>query len=147
MATPSTLQLAQQAGPKTQTQYEGSFLSYEPSPVFREELIIKNLKPYNIAGINSEPQGTVIYQQSPPDLSATEPLFSLEIAGFPVIFRNESPDNLIVPSTYLAYNIFKNPNPVGSNGPLSNDSYIAKIGAQVLKKSFWIQMRFIPNRV
>jgi len=135
MATPSTLQLAQQAGPKTQTQYEGSFLSYEPSQVFREELIIKNLKPYNIAGINSEPQGTVIYQQSPPDLSATEPLFSLEIAGFPVIFRNESPDNLIVPSTYLAYNIFKNPNPVGSNGPLSNDSYIAKIGAQVLKKS------------
>ena len=135
MATPSTLQLAQQAGPKTQTQYEGSFLSYEPSQVFREELIIKNLKPYNIAGINSEPQGTVIYQQTPPDLSATEPLFSLDIAGFTVIFRNENPDNLIVPSTYLAYNILTNPNPVGNNGPLSNDSYIAKIGAQVLKKS------------
>jgi outer membrane protein OmpA-like peptidoglycan-associated protein len=135
MATPSLLQQAQQAGPKTQTQTEESFLSYEPSQVFREELIIKNLKPYNIAGINSEPQGTVIYQQSQPDLSATEPLFSLDGTGFPVIFRNESPDNLIVPSTYLAYNIFKTPNPVGNNGPLSNDSYIAKIGAQVLKKS------------
>lgn len=94
MAKPSTLYQAQQAGPKTQTKTEGSFLSYEPSQVFREELIIKNLKPYNIAGINSEPQGTVIYQQSPPDLSATEPLFSLEGTGYPIIFRNESPDNL-----------------------------------------------------
>jgi hypothetical protein len=135
MAKPSTLYQAQQAGPKTQTKTEGSFLSYEPSQVFREELIIKNLKPYNIAGINSEPQGTVIYQQSPPDLSATEPLFSLDGTGFPIVFRNESPDNLVVPSSYLAYDIYKSTNPVGNSGSLSNDSYIAKIGAQVLKSS------------
>jgi hypothetical protein len=103
--------------------------------VFREELIIKNLVPYNIAGINSEPQGTVIYQQSVPDLAATEVLFSIDGLGLPVVFRNKTPDQLIVPSTYLAYSIFTSPNPVGNKGPLSNDSYLAKIGAQVLKKS------------
>ena len=146
MAKPSILYQAQQAGPKTQTQTEGSFLSYEPSQVFREELIIKNLKPYNIAGINSEPQGTVIYQQSPPDLSATEPLFSLDGTGFPIIFRNESPDNLIVPSSYLAYDIFKGTKSFSNSGPLSNDSYIAKIGAQVLKSSLLETNAFYINQ-
>ena len=135
MATPSTLQQAQQAGPKSQSQTEGSFLSYESSQVFREELIIKNLVPYNIAGINSEPQGTVIYQQSPPDLAATEQLFSIDGLGLTPVIRNENPDQLIVPSTYLAYNILTKTNPIGDKGPLSNDSYLAKIGAQSLKKS------------
>ena len=146
MATPSILQQAQQAGPKTQVQTQGSFLSYESSQVFREELIIKNLVPYNIAGINSEPQGTVIYQQSQPDLAATEPLFFINGLGLPIIFRNETPDQLIVPSTYLAYNVLTSSNPVGDKGPLSNDSYLAKIGAQVLKKSLLETNAFYINQ-
>jgi hypothetical protein len=146
MATPSTLQQAQQAGPKSQSQTEGSFLSYESSQVFREELIIKNLVPYNIAGINSEPQGTVIYQQSPPDLAATEQLFSIDGLGLTPVIRNENPDQLIVPSTYLAYNVLTSPNPVGDKGPLSNDSYLAKIGAQVLKKSLLETNAFYINQ-
>jgi hypothetical protein len=133
MATPSLLKKAQDTNKSTPS--TDSPLSYQSSQVFREELIIKNLVPYNIAGINSEPQGTVIYQQSVPDLAATEVLFTIDGLGMPVVFRNKTPDQLIVPSTYLAYSIFTNPNPVGDKGPLSNDSYLAKIGAQVLKKS------------
>jgi hypothetical protein len=133
MATPSLFKKTEEVIKSAPTPI--SPLSYDPSQIFREELIIKNLVPYNIAGINSEPQGTIIYQQSVPDLAATEELFSLDGIGLPPIFRNETPDQLIVPSSYLAYNIFTKPNPVGDKGPLSNDSYIAKIGAQVLKKS------------
>jgi len=48
----------------------GSFLSYEPSQIFRENLILLNLKPYTINGINSEPQGSISYLQTQPDLSA-----------------------------------------------------------------------------
>lgn len=53
----------------------GSFLSYEPSQVFRENLILLNLKPYTINGINSEPQGTINYQQTQPDLSSLKHYF------------------------------------------------------------------------
>jgi len=37
------------------------------------------------------------------------------------------------PSTYNAYDIYVEPNPQGNNGPLSADSYLAKISAQHLK--------------
>ena len=41
-----------------------------------------------------------------------------------------------VPSTYTPYNILLSDNPNGTNGSLSQDSYIAKLGAQTLKKDF-----------
>jgi hypothetical protein len=40
------------------------------------------------------------------------------------------------PSTYTPYEILSSDNPVGDEGPLSNDSYIAKLGAQNLKNLF-----------
>lgn len=134
MATSSLLSQAQNAGPKNFTPNQ-SPLSFDATQIFREELILKNLKPYKIEGINSEPQGTVVYQQSQPDLSATEVLFNLDGLGFSPIFRNLNPDATVIPSTYTAYNILKNNNPTGNNGSLSQDSYLAKIGSQVLKKS------------
>ena len=40
------------------------------------------------------------------------------------------------PSSYSPYNIISNNNPTGSNGPLSEDSFIAKLGAERLKFAF-----------
>ena len=40
------------------------------------------------------------------------------------------------PSSYTPYQIIFDENPVGDNGPLSNDSFIAKIGAERLKFAF-----------
>ena len=40
------------------------------------------------------------------------------------------------PSSYSPYAILTNTDPVGSDGPLSQDSYIAKIGAEQLNKAF-----------
>lgn len=134
MATSSLLYQAENAGPKKSTPNQ-SPLSFDATQIFREELIVKNLKPYKIEGINSEPQGTVVYQQSLPDLSATEVLFNVDTLGFTPIFRNLNPDATVIPSTYTAFNILKSNNPSGDNGSLSQDSYLAKIGSQVLKKS------------
>jgi hypothetical protein len=110
----------------------GSFLSYAPSQTFRENLILLNLKPYTIDGINSEPQGSVTYQQTLPDLSSPEILFPEDGSGIPVI-RNDNPGAKIIPSTYTAYNILKSTNIQGTPGSIAEDSYLAKIGAQVLK--------------
>jgi len=41
-----------------------------------------------------------------------------------------------VPSTYSPYNIILNDNPNGDNGSLSQDSFIARLGAKTLKKEF-----------
>jgi hypothetical protein len=40
------------------------------------------------------------------------------------------------PSSYSPYAILTNVDPVGSNGPLSQDSYLAKLGAEQLNKAF-----------
>jgi hypothetical protein len=41
-----------------------------------------------------------------------------------------------VASTYSPYDLIFSQNPTGSNGPLSQDTYLAKIGAQQLKSAF-----------
>jgi hypothetical protein len=110
----------------------GSFLSYAPSQTFRENLILLNLKPYNIDGINSEPQGSITYQQTLPDLSSPEILFPDDGSGTPVI-RNDTPGAKVIASTYTAYNILKSTNIQGTPGSIAEDSYLAKIGVQVLK--------------
>ena len=40
------------------------------------------------------------------------------------------------PSSYRTVSLILNPDPTGSNGPLSSDSYLAKLGASFYKKSF-----------
>ena len=130
MSTPSLLLQAQQAGPKSQPSGD-SPLSFASSNTFREELMLKNLKPYNFVGLNPGQQGSVIYQQTLPDLSSHEVLFTSS-DNF-LIYRNDNPDSLIVPSSYKAYNILTSNNPQGDGGSLSQDSYLAKIGSQVLQ--------------
>ena len=49
MSTPSLLLQAQQAGPKSQPSGD-SPLSFASSNTFREELMLKNLKPYKTEG-------------------------------------------------------------------------------------------------
>ena len=130
MSTPSLLLQAQQAGPKSQPSGD-SPLSFASSNTFREELMLKNLKPYNFVGLNPGQQGATIYQQTLPDLSSNEVLFTSS-DNF-LIYRNDNPGSLIVPSSYKAYNILTSNNPKGDGGSLSQDSYIAKIGSQVLQ--------------
>jgi outer membrane protein OmpA-like peptidoglycan-associated protein len=130
MPTPSLLLQAQQAGPKSQPSGD-SPLSFASSNTFREELMLKNLKPYNFVGLNPGQQGTVIYQQTLPDLSSPDVLYTSS-NNF-LIYKNDSPGNVIVPSSYKAYNILNSNNPQGDSGSLSQDSYIAKIGSQVLQ--------------
>jgi len=133
MSTPSLLLQAQQAGPKSQPSGD-SPLSFASSNTFREELMLKNLKPYNVVGLNPEQQGSLIYQQTLPDLSSHEVLFSTgRGANTSLIFRNDNPGSLVVPSSYKAYNVLSSDNPQGDFGALSQDSYIAKIGSQVLQ--------------
>ena len=98
MPTPSLLLQAQQAGPKSQPSGD-SPLSFASSNTFREELMLKNLKPYNFVGLNPEQQGSVIYQQTLPDLSSHEVLFTSSDKF--LIYRNDNPGNLIVPSSQI----------------------------------------------
>ena len=77
MPVQSLLYQAQQAGPVSQNN-SGSILSFASSETFRKELLVKNLKPYNMVGFNAPNQPTAQYQQSNPNLSASEVLFSLE---------------------------------------------------------------------
>ena len=49
---------------------------------------------------------------------------------------NGQPYPTFVPSTYRSLSILLNPDPLGSNGLLSSDSFIARLGAKTLKKEF-----------
>jgi hypothetical protein len=49
---------------------------------------------------------------------------------------NGQPYFTFVPSSYRAVSILLNPNPQGSDGLLSDDSFIARLGAKTLRKEF-----------
>jgi hypothetical protein len=51
-------------------------------------------------------------------------------------YYDNQPYFTFVPSTYGPVNILLNPDPQGDNGLLSQDSYLAKIGAEFLRKDF-----------
>jgi hypothetical protein len=145
MPVQSLLYQAQQAGPVNQSNTE-SQLSFASSETFRKELIVKNLKPYNMVGFNDPPQPSAQYQQSNPNLSASEVLFSLENFGFPPVIKNTNANSTLIPSTYTAYEILTKSNPNGNNGSLSQDSYLAKIGSQVLKTQLLSTDAFFTNQ-
>ena len=51
-------------------------------------------------------------------------------------FNNQPYPTTFVPSFYTPLSILLSPDPAGSNGLLSQDSFIVKLGAQTLKKEF-----------
>ena len=74
---------------------------------------------------------------SPNNFDAGEAVTSLEIVR-PDQDRppNGQPYFTFVPSSYRAVSILLNPNPQGSDGLLSDDSFIARLGAKTLRKEF-----------
>lgn len=200
-----------------------STLSFNSSSSFRNSLMNRNLRPYNITGVFTPPSGPINYEtvltdseviDSPNDLISRNPFanrlyplneygpnggFNLDITfngpplpqqsnsgeydpnetqmdllneffidaayvenrygpigGFSdmIIIDNIQNNNKIyvpywdpptfIPSTYTPYEIYLSDNPAGSSGLLSQDSYLAKVGAQTLK--FLLQER-VNSRV
>ena len=58
------------------------------------------------------------------------------IIGSTQLYNNQPYPTTFNPSSYAPVGILLSPDPIGSNGLLSSDSYIARLGAQVLKKDF-----------
>lgn len=58
------------------------------------------------------------------------------ILGSLQLYNNQPYPTTFNPSSYSPIGILLSPDPQGSNGLLSSDSYIARLGAQVLKKEF-----------
>ncbi len=56
--------------------------------------------------------------------------------GPPLGFNNQPYPTSFVPSSYSPVSILLNPDPQGSDGLLSQDSFIVKLGAQTLRKEF-----------
>jgi hypothetical protein len=63
----------------------------------------------------------------------TQPDF---VVGGTRLYNNQPYPTTFLPSIYPAVGILLSRDPIGSNGLLSQDSFIAKLGAQTLRKSF-----------
>lgn len=57
-------------------------------------------------------------------------------SGAPNLYNNQPYPTTFVPSSYAPVNILLNPDPTGSNGLLSQDSFLAQLGARTLRKEF-----------
>jgi hypothetical protein len=71
--------------------------------------------------------------------------FLYEVDDLPNLNKYFSPywdPPTFVPSFYSPYEILTSTNPVGSDGPLSQDSFIARLGAQTLKELFIERINF-----
>ena len=142
-------------------------LSFASTTNFRNALIVKNLSPYSVTGTYSPPSGAINYEtvlsnfsvvDSPNNLNISSPTnyyvingfgpdggYNLNMYNFQVL--NNAPNqgpylDSFLPSKYTPYSILLNNNPTGSDGSLSQDSYIAKLGATFLKKSFEDRINF-----
>jgi len=56
--------------------------------------------------------------------------------GIRQLYNNQPYPTTFNPSSYTPLSILLNPDPTGSNGLLSNDSFIARLGAKTLKREF-----------
>ena len=192
-----------------------SFLSFANSSSFRNQLVVRNLQPYTVAGVFSSPQSNINYEtnltvssviDSPDTLISSnqfantlyplneygpdggfEGKYSLpgspypvesnsgpydpkdtnldlvneffidaayvqniygpeggysdlvvitDVVGNPKLYQPYWDPSSFVSSTYSTYDLIFSENPSGSNGPLSQDTYLARIGAQRLKSAF-----------
>lgn len=57
-------------------------------------------------------------------------------SGAPNLYNNQPYPTTFVPSSYAPVAILLSPDPVGSNGLMSQDSYLAQLGSKTLKKGF-----------
>ena len=57
-------------------------------------------------------------------------------SGTPNLYNNQPYPTTFVPSSYAPVSILLNPDPTGSNGLMSQDSFLAQLGAKTLKKEF-----------
>ncbi len=139
----------------------GSPLSFASTQQLRNALMAKNLGLYSVQGTYTPPVGALNYEivlsdsnviNSPNNLNATSPNnyypinefgptggYSNTMALIKVLSNgpNKGPYlNSFVPSKYTPYSILLNSNPAGSNGNLSQDSYMAQFGAKSLKQNF-----------
>ena len=71
-----------------------------------------------------------VYITTPDTISSTIP------GGIKALYNNQPYPSVFNPSSYTPLSILLNPDPTGSNGLLSQDSFIARLGAKTLKKEF-----------
>ena len=64
-------------------------------------------------------------------------------SGTPNLYNNQPYPTTFVPSAYAPVSILLSPDPVGSNGLMSQDSFLAQLGSKTLKKEF--QERIATN--
>ena len=99
-----------------------------------------NAGPYNYFSANL-PQRSLPIEMEIPTLNKYAPqnviqLISINnIQSVPTFKQYADPLNF-VPSTYTPYQILLQDNPTGDNGTLTQDSYIAQLGAKKLRKEF-----------
>lgn len=63
-------------------------------------------------------------------------------SGSSNLYNNQPYPSTFVPSSYVPVSILLSPDPIGSNGLLSQDSYIARLGASTLRKEFEDRIAF-----
>lgn len=133
-------------------------LSFSATKVFRDKLIVKNLKPYRVAGSFTPPSSNPIYEtqqrdlsviDSPDNLIADSPFSDLLYTknrfgpegGFEKDLQinsvlvpsdpNQGPYPNFVANDYTPFNIL-----FGRTGNLSQDSVLQQIGARTLRNNF-----------
>ena len=136
-------------------------LSFASTESFRNQLMAKNLAEYTVQGFYSPQTGPLNYEtilgdsnviDSPNNLNASNPNSYYPINEFgpeggyslTISYNNVQSNgpnvgpylDSFLPSTYTPYSILFSSNPTGSDGNLSQDSFIAKLGAKNLKLLF-----------
>ena len=86
------------------------------------------LNAYGNGGLQQYDAG--VYITTPDTISSTIP------GGIKQLYNNQPYPSVFNPSSYTPLSILLSPDPTGSNGLLSSDSFIARLGAKTLKKEF-----------
>ena len=71
-----------------------------------------------------------VYITTPDTISSSIP------GGTRLLYNNQPYPSVFLPSSYTPLSILLNPDPTGNNGLLSQDSFIARLGAKTLKREF-----------
>ena len=107
---------------------------YSPnsSPLILSNNLYLNLSPFSpaIKNIFIPSSGSFNYVYEVGDSQNNNKLF------LPYVLDKTTTPSTFVSSFYTPYEILSSSNPVGNNGPLSNDSFIAKLGAEQLNNLF-----------
>jgi len=86
------------------------------------------INPFGNGGLQQYDAGE--YITTPDVISSSIP------GGARQLYNNQPYPSVFNPSSYTPLSILLNPDPTGSNGLLSQDSFIARLGAKTLKKEF-----------